>query len=229
MKRKLHKLGFTGKYKHLWAAVAGAAVLSSAALPGIPAAKVHAAANSFKVDLNKGGDSRNIQTISSLGDMTHPASISTRYTNAAPATTNQVVLYQTAAYNNWSWQQGTYPAKTAFSILLQRPHTADTTVPANILAQLDRVDFNRQFLVYAHLGSVNESGYGIGIQKIVQTGNTFTVTVKTKSPQGIAGETNQMDDFVILDRTALNLSQTIIVNFLDQNGAALSTYTFSPA
>lgn len=45
MKHRFHKLRLKRKYKRMFAAVAGAAVLSSALLPGIPLVKAHASDN----------------------------------------------------------------------------------------------------------------------------------------------------------------------------------------
>lgn len=53
MKHRFHKLRLKRKYKRMFAAVAGAAVLSSALLPGIPLVKAQAAVNPPVSDSSK--------------------------------------------------------------------------------------------------------------------------------------------------------------------------------
>ncbi len=187
----------------------------------------------FKVDLDRDGDSWVITTIRGIGDMHHPAT----YTPAsffpgaaligptAPAA--QTTVFQTDAFNSWTWTEANYPADMAFGIALQDPRPAGTAanIPGDVL---DKTDFARQVLLSAHVGSVAPQGYGVAIAKVVRGGNDITVTVRTKSPQ--AGDTSatKADDYLAVDRTGFDFSRPVHVAFVDQYGTVLVTYTVVP-
>lgn len=187
----------------------------------------------FKVDLERNGDSWAITTIRGIGDMHHPATYtpSSFFPGAAligpTAPAAQTTIFQTNAFNGWNWTEANYPADMAFGIALQDPRSVGTTtnIPGDVL---DKTDFARQVLLSAHVGSVAPQGYGVAITKVVRGGNDLTVTVRTKSPQ--AGDTTatKTDDYLAVDRTALDFSRPIHVAFVDQYGTVLVTYTVVP-
>jgi hypothetical protein len=340
MKRKLRRSGSKRKYKRLVAAVAGAAVLSSTMLPGLPIEKAHAASNpqaaltaeaavpdtaeapaadtaresgrdrerdnnrdtgreenrdrdrdrgqdqdrdynrvsdpvqvvrnnaasfgfnasrdnfslisksenkatvrvrtsdqTFKVDLVRRGNSWQITAVRGIGDMTHPAT----YTSAKrfyyqptyiapPYLANPETLYESSKFNEWHWYEGTYPDDMSFGIILQDPRQDNQpdVLPAGILAQLKNIDFSRQFVLYAHLGTVAPNGYSIAIQKVVREGDTIMVTVRTKSP--LANETptiSLIDTYLTFDRSILNYTNPTKIVITDQNGRVLTSYTLT--
>jgi hypothetical protein len=188
----------------------------------------------FKVDLERNRGSWFITTIRGIGDMHRPAT----YTPAsffpgaaralgplAPA--GQTTVFQTNAFDSWNWREANYPADMAFGIALQdpRPGGTDSAIPG---AVLDKTDFSRQMLLFARAGSVAPQGYGVGIAKVVRSGNDLTVTVRTKSPQGGDTTATKADDYLTLDRTTLNFAAPVRVAFVDQNGTVLVTYTIVP-
>lgn len=189
----------------------------------------------FKVDLVQEDGNWIIKTIRGIGDMTHPATYTPasmfyyRLAAAPPASesADSQTIYQTDNFSQWSWNQAAYPADMGLGVLLQNPNLTEnaTAIPDNILSQITNIDFSRHFVLFANLGSVAAKGYGIGIEKVVQTGNDFTVTVRTKSPA--ANETltdTKRDDLVLIDRATLDFSNPILINFVDQNGTRLITY-----
>ncbi len=187
----------------------------------------------FKVDLERNRGSWFITTIRGIGDMHHPAT----YTPASffpgaalvgpTAPANQATVFQTNAFDSWNWREANYPADMSFGIALQDPRPAgtDTTIPGNVL---DRTDFSRQMLLFARVGTVSPQGYGVGIAKVVRSGNDLTVTVRTKSPQSGDTTATKADDYLTLDRTMLNFSAPVHVAFVDQYGTVLVTYTVVP-
>ncbi len=187
----------------------------------------------FKVDLERAGGSWRITTIRGIGDRNRPAT----YTPAsffpgaalvgpiAPA--NQNTVFQTNAFDSWSWRQANYPADMTFGVALQDPRTTgtDSAIPA---AVLDGTNFSRQMLLFARVGSVAPQGYGVGIAKVVRNGNDLTVTVRTKSPQSGDTTATKADDYLTLDRTMLNFASPVRIAFTDQYGTVLVTYTIVP-
>lgn len=186
----------------------------------------------FKVDLERNGDSWFITTIRGIGDMHHPAT----YTPASffpgaalvnPASPAAQTVFQTNAFNAWNWTEANYPADMSFGIALQdpRPTRTATNIPGDVL---DKTDFGRQMLLTAHVGSVAPQGYGVAVAKVVRSGNDLTVTVRTKSPQ--AGDTTatKTDDYLAVDRAGLDFSRPIRIAFVDQYGTVLVTYTVVP-
>ncbi len=94
-----------------------------------------------------------------------------------------------------------------------------TPIPGNVLSTVNNVDFGNQFVIYAHLGTTAAQGYGIGISRVVQTGNDRTVTVRSiSSHPNTALSLTKSDDFVRLYRATLNVATPINVTFVDQNG-----------
>ncbi|MDF2572121.1 MAG: hypothetical protein K0R55_3725, partial [Sporomusa sp.] len=128
---------------------------------------------------------------------------------------------------DWTWNKSTYPADMKVGVLLSKPESAATAdIPGIIVDKVDSIDFGRQIVLYAHLGSVADRGYGIGIAKVVQTGNDLTVTIRTKSPlENHRLSPTQTNDVIPIDRLALNFADPIHIKFIDQTGATLSTYT----
>jgi hypothetical protein len=187
----------------------------------------------FKVDLERSGDSWIITTIRGIGDMHHPAT----YTPASffpgaaligpTAPAEQTTVFQTDAFKDWNWTEANYPADMAFGIALQdpRPVGTATNIPGTVL---DKTDFARQVLLTANVGSVAPQGYGVAIAKVVRSGNDLTVTVRTKSPQAGDKAATKADDYLAVDRTALDFSRPVHIAFTDQYGTVLVTYTVVP-
>lgn len=197
---------------------------------------VRSGGRSFKVDLKLQGDSWVVTTVRGIGDMTRPATFipasffpggAVTPTPAPPAATG-TVLFATANFDGWLWSEAKYPQDMAFAITLEdpRPGRVVTTIPDDVLAA---TDFSRQFIITAHLGTVEAQGYGIGITKVMQTGNNLTVTVRAKSPQpGETNAANKLDDYVTVDRAGLDFANAIQVTFVDQNGTTLAVQTINP-
>lgn len=307
MKYKHRRTGIRRKYKRLAAAVAGAAIMSSAMLPGIPAVRAYAvnpdsgfasvtavqpvasanfasdpvqtvtanaatygfdAAGSgfallsqtgdnavvrvrscgqaYNVDLEKQGEGWVIKTIRGIGDARHPATFipagmfplaATTTVPAGPAAIpatlpgSQQVLFQTNNFTSWQWNDTTMPQDMAFGLFVRDPRQGDSAAvtPGAALNPLNNVDFTRQFVVYAHLGTTAAQGYGIGIASVIQTGDNLTITIRTKSPQPNAAATpTKTDDFVPLDRSGLDFASPIHVNFVTPSGVSLFSYTLNP-
>lgn len=145
---------------------------------------------------------------------------------------NQQILYQITTYDAWTWNENTYPQDLSVGVFLQNPLQGGIATPflASALAPVKNIDYGRQFVVYAHLGTTASQGYGIGIALIAQTGNDLTVVVRTESPlPNLALQATKSDDFVPLDRAALNFNNPINITFVDQNGTILGKHTINPS
>ena len=188
----------------------------------------------FKVDLERAGNSWVITTIRGIGDMNQPATYTPASffpgaallpASAAPA--EGTTVFATEAFNTWNWTEAVYPGDMSFGIALQDPRPAGlaTTVPAGVL---DKLDFGRQMLLFAHVGSVSPQGYGVGIAKVVRSGNDLTVTVRTKSPQAGDKAATKTDDYLAVDKANLDFSRPARIAFVDQQGRVLVTYTVVP-
>jgi hypothetical protein len=306
MNSKSHRKGTRRRYRRIAAAVAGAAVLSSAMLPGLPAVRAYASPShdnhrtnitsgqvdtsqagdpvqivednaatfgfdassdhfslldqtgshatvkvrsngqTYKVDLNLRGGNWVITTIRGIGDSNNPATYipASMFTSQIGVTTlaastiapvtlaaSQQVLFQTDKYDTWLWNGAGYPQDMSFGILLQNPRLAGNSalVPGTILDQTATVDFGHQFALFAHLGTVAASGYGVGIAQVAQSGNDLIVVVRTKSPQpNEQPASTKTDDLVILDRSSITVGIPLHVTFVDQNGTVLATQTITP-
>lgn len=283
------------KSRKILAAVAGAAVMSSALLPGLPITKVFAASsntsqdprgndwsNSYKIDpvravrenaytygfdprrdrfsildqsstkatvevktngqtfkvnlVKTRGNEWQITAIRGIGSSSYPAT----YTPASfflhrPTTSPVIItpttpqtLYQTNDFREWTWYENAFPRDMTFGALVQDPRLRGANlVPADILMQMKNVDFSHQIVVYTHLGTVASNGYGIGIEKIIQTGNDLTVTVRSKTPR--PGETvnaaTKGYDYVAMERSRFDPRSPIRVTFINQNNTTLNNYT----
>jgi hypothetical protein len=299
MKSIIRRKQIKNHSKKLLAAVAGAAVMSSAMLPGLPVTKVFAASNetnqtpeadqtsksknwsnsskmdpvrtvkenaytygfnpfrdkftildqsankatvevrtsgqTFKVNLvktrNQGWE---ITAIRGIGNSRYPAT----YTPASffthrPITGPVVItpnapqtLYQTNDFREWTWYNTSYPADMTFGALIQDPRLRGTDlVPEDIINQMKNVDFSHQIVVYTHLGTVDSTGYGIGIEKITQSGNDLTVIVRTKSPRlSESVTTTKGYDYIAMERSLFDTRRPIRVTFINQNNTMLTNY-----
>ncbi|CUH96000.1 putative secreted protein [Propionispora sp. 2/2-37] len=196
--------------------------------------QIRSAGKTYKVDLNRSGNGWVITTIRGIGNSNQaatyvPANLFDSYTASSPAA-SQLILYQNTNFDGWQWLDQDFDPGIGFGMLLTNPRSSGTTaqVPDSVLNQIGTVDFSKQFVIYTHLAGVPADGYGIAISKVVQTGNDFTVTVRTKSPQ--ADETasvSQTDSWVLLDRSFLNFRSPIVVTFVNPAGAVLSTLTLT--
>ncbi|SDE67005.1 hypothetical protein [Sporomusa acidovorans] len=198
--------------------------------------QVKTSGQTFKVDLERRAGSWIITTIRGIGNSVYPATYRPASLYGYPtlgaatgpvATINEQVLYTNNSFAAWSWRETTYPADMKLGVLFLKPQSADTAeIPGVIIDKLDTIDFGRQLALYAHIGSVAAKGYGIGIEKVVQTGNDLTVTVRLKSPW----ETDKLwptktNDVIPLDRLTLNFDNPIHIKFVDSNGSNLINYT----
>ncbi len=278
--------------KKILAAVAGAAVMSSAMLPGLPVTKVFASSNdtnqsprekdwsdtrkldpvrtvkenaytygfnpirdkftildqsatkatvevktsgqTFKVNLVKSrGSGWEITAIRGIGNSRYPAT----YTPASFFThrpggsvvitpTTPQTLFETNDFREWTWNNASFPRDMNFGALIQDPRLRGTNVvPVDILNQMKNVDFSHQIVVYAHLGTVDSTGYGIGIEKITQKGNDLTVTVRTKSPRLTESVTTTKGyDYIAMERSLFDTRRPIRVTFVTQNNTMLNNY-----
>lgn len=193
----------------------------------------------FKVDLTKKYNGWEITTIRGVGSSKYPATYIPAsmfpYTNLLPKPVTNIgqskTLFESDQYNGWSWLENSYPSDRTFGILLQDPRTSDSTdlYPSSVLDSLKSIDFNKQFVLYTSLGTVSSQGYGIGIERIIQTGNDYTVTVRAKSPAVGAASlpTTKSSDLVAIDRSTLDFSDPVTITFVDANGVTLSKYTLT--
>lgn len=288
MKISSRRKQIRNKSKKILAAVAGAAVMSSAMLPGLPVAEVFASPSdtsqsperkdkdwsdtrkldpvrtvkenaytygfnpirdkftlidhsatkatvevktsgqTFKVNLVKNRGGWEITAIRGIGNSKYPAT----YTPASffrpgyVTPTTPQTLYQTNDFRDWTWYNASYPRDMTFGALIQDPRLRGTNlVPEDILNQMKNVDFSHQIVVYAHLGTVESTGYGIGIEKITQVGNDLTVTVRTKSPRLMENVTTTKGyDYIAMERSLFDTRRPIRVTFITQNNTMLNNY-----
>lgn len=201
--------------------------------------QVQTSGQTFKVDLTKKYNGWEITTIRGVGSSKYPATYIPAsmfpYTNLLPKPVPNIgqskILFESDQYNGWSWLENSYPSDRTFGILLQDPRTNETIdlYPSSVLNALDNIDFSKQFVLYTSLGTVSSQGYGIGIERILQTGNDYTVTVRTKSPAVGAASlpTTKSTDLVTIDRSTLDFSDPVTITFVDANGVTLSKYTLT--
>lgn len=198
--------------------------------------QVKTSGQTFKVDLERSGTKWIITTIRGIGNSKYPATYRpaslygyrTLGAATAPVTTvTKKTLYSSNSFTNWTWHESVYPADMKVGVLLSKPESADIAdIPGIIVDKVEAINFDRQLVLYAHIGSVAGKGYGIGIEKVVQTGNNLTVTIRTKSPlenQRLSPTIN--NEVIALDRLTLNFDNPIHIQFIDQKGAILSNYT----
>ncbi|WP_371372494.1 hypothetical protein [Sporomusa aerivorans] len=198
--------------------------------------QVKTSGQTFKVDLERKGGKWVITTIRGIGNGQYPATYRPASMYGYPTlgastgpvvVTNERTIYRNDSFKNWAWLEPTYPADMKMGILLFKPDPANPIdIPNIIVEKVDAIDFGRQLALYAHIGSVTEQGYGIGIEKVTQAGNDLTVTIRTKSPlANHRWSSTQTSDVIPIDRLSLNFADPIHIYFVDQNGTALSTYT----
>lgn len=198
--------------------------------------EVKTSGQKFKVDLERSGGKWIITTIRGIGTSNYPATYRPAslygYRTLGEATgpvltANDRVLYSNNSFADWKWNQNTYPTDMKLGILLSKPLSSSAAdLPGIIVDKVDSIDFGRQVVLYAHIGSVAERGYGIGIEKVVQTGNDLTVTIRTRSPlENYRLSPTKTNDVIPIDRLALNFDKPINIKFIDNNGTKISTYT----
>lgn len=200
--------------------------------------QVRTGGQTFNVDLVKRANSWEITTIRGIGSTKYPATYipASMFPSTGTLPSKPVqnagqtrILFESGNYFGWNWLESTYPSDRSFGILLQDPRGASDSYPAGVLSAIQNIDFSSQFVVYASLGTVSGQGYGIGIEKIIQTGNDYTVTVRTNSPGSgqINSTATQNYDFIALDRSTLDFSDPVTITFADLGGTTLSKYTLS--
>jgi hypothetical protein len=200
---------------------------------GTAVVQVKTSGQTFKVDLERNGGKWVITTIRGIGNERYPATYrpasmfgySTLGIATGPVATEKT-LYSNDSFVNWSWQESAYPADMKLGVLVSPPAATQTSIPGVIVDKVDSIDFGRQLVLYAHIGSVADRGYGIGIERVAQTGNDLTVTVRIKSPLANNDwSLTKTNDVIPIDRLALNFTYPIHINFVDQDGVSLSSYT----
>jgi len=196
--------------------------------------QVRTSGQTFKVDLEKSGGRWIITTIRGIGNSKYPATFRpARMYGYVPGSASRPViniqqtLYSNNEFSGWSWNEGAYPADMKMGIVLSTLGSpANAGIPRIIVDKIDSINFSRQVALYAYIGSVAEKGYGIGIEKVVQTDNTLTVTVRTKSPlENYRLSPTKTNDVITIDRAILNFSNPLQIKFVDQEGTILRLYT----
>lgn len=197
--------------------------------------QVKTSGQTFKVDLERSGARWVITTIRGIGNSQYPATYRpaslfgyrTSVTAVPAVPVGERILYLNSNYTDWTWRESVYPANMKLGVLLAKPDPANPLgIPDAIIEKAADIDFARQLVLYAHIGSVAEQGYGIAIERVVQTGNDLTVSIRTKSPSD-----NRMwfpsvtNEIIPLERLNLNFNNPIQIKFIDHNGTALSNYT----
>lgn len=199
--------------------------------------QVRTSSQTFKVDLTRDNGDWVITAVRGIGNNGLPATYrpassfgySTLGVSTSIPSSANTVLYSTDKFADWSWRESTYPQGMAMGVFVTEPKSVNV-IPDIIRSQLHDVDFGSQLVLYAHLGSVSSRGYGIGIEKVVQTGNDLTVTVRTNSPRfNIGFSDTKGDDYVTINRATLDFTNPVHVNFVDIHGASLSHYTITQA
>ena len=195
----------------------------------------------FKVDMERDNGEWVVATVRGIGNMRYPATYipanlfpdSTVVASPVTAPAEQRILYKTDVYNDWSWQEKNYPRDMHFGIFTIDPNLTDATaaLPATVAKALADIDYNRQLVFYADLGTVAYKGYGIGIEKVAQTGNTLFVTIRVKSPALDSGTwpSTKATDYVSVDRSTIDFASPVNVFFVTRHGHMLSRYTFLPS
>lgn len=142
-----------------------------------------------------------------------------------PVAKNQV-LFESREYRDWQWDRNQYPRDMAFTAVVSKQQLTqgNSRIPAAVLNQASKVNYNKDITLFAYLGTMTGSGYDIGIEKVVLNGNTMTVQVRAKSPrswQWSGWKVSRPADFVTIDRQLVNKLGTVTVNFVDQTGKVL--------
>ncbi len=130
-------------------------------------------------------------------------------------------LFATDRFAGWDWHKMTYPRDMAFVVVTgpgQQP-----AVPAVVLARAGAIDYGRQLLVAAYLGTAGGAD-AIGIEKVTVSGREMSVRVRTRSIRPGQAETMNITnpaDFVTIDRGLAG--EAAQATFIDQRGTVLAT------
>lgn len=165
-----------------------------------------------------------------------PAAVENRTMSAAKRAVDQTgvaasvglaterILFATDRFGGWDWYKKAYPPGMAFAIVTGPEQSkGEPSVPSAILDRAGEIDYSRQLLVVAYLGTGGGAD-AIGVERVTLSGREMTVRVRTKSIR--PGELETMNisnpaDFAILDRSlAGGVTQA---TFIDQKGAVLAT------
>ncbi len=86
----------------------------------------------------------------------------------------------------------------------------------------DFKEFDKYFLIAALLGVKPSSGYGIKINKIVQTGSTIKVIISTKKPErGALDVITSPYSIVKVNKDSVDINDRIMFVFLNASGEML--------
>jgi hypothetical protein len=217
MSKDWRKKNVKRRYRRLVAALAGATLVSSAALPGIPVERVYAYSQSSE---NAGTPLQTpINKVVQLG------------LNSGKIEVARLLLFNTDIYEGWQWHETAFARDMAMGLLTsdQRIGSGIASLSSNSFNLLKGVDFARNLVIFAHLGTMSGQGYGIGIASVVQTGNNLTVIVRFKSP-GLEDTPAiiKVDDFVRIPRGTLDFRRRIDITFEDKNGTVLAHQVLMP-
>lgn len=195
----------------------------------------------FKIDMERDNGEWVVATVRGIGNMRYPATYipanlfpdSTVVASPVTAPAEQRILYSNDVYNDWSWQEKNYPGDMHFGIFTVDPNLTDAAaaLPAVVAQALADIDYNRQLVFYADLGTVAYKGYGIGIEKVAQANNTLFVTIRVKSPglDTSAWLSTKATDYVSIDRSTIDFASPVNVFFVTRDGQMLGRYTFLPS
>lgn len=147
--------------------------------------------------------------------------------NPPAQTPTAKVLFKTDEFADWEWSKGAYPSDMAFATIVdyREQLKQDERIPEDVLKQVQDVDYSKQVILFAYLGTAPSGGYGIGIEKVSITGNNITVQVRTMSPrpgQPVTLAITHPADYVAIDRQVVDIWGGVNVNFVDQAGKVLS-------
>lgn len=136
------------------------------------------------------------------------------------------VLFETSKFKDWKWQKGQYPSDMAFATIVDYDAqlARDKRIPEIALQKVKDVDYNNKVALFAYLGATS-GGYGIGIEKVTMQGVNITVQVRTKSPKPGDMATMMLtypSDYVLIDRSLVDIWGGVNVTFVDQDGKVLS-------
>lgn len=137
------------------------------------------------------------------------------------------VLFETDKYDGWQWLKGAYPSDMAFATVVSYAEQLknDERIPAYVLEKVKDIDYDKQVVLFAYLGTTPSGGYGIGIQKVTLQGNNMTVEVRTRSPrpgQPVTLAMTHPADYVAIDRQVVDIWGGVNITFVDQAGKVLS-------
>lgn len=138
------------------------------------------------------------------------------------------VLFQSEKYTDWQWFKKQYLNDMAFATIVDynAQLKQDSRIPEFVLSKAKDIDYSQKVVLFAYLGTAPGGGYGIGIEKVSMRNNVMTVQVRTRSPrpgQPVTMMIAHPADFVVIDRSAVDIWGGVTIKFIDQDDNELST------